>query len=212
MSKHLAEKTLQLMTIKELSVVLGVSERLIQKRVKELFPDLSKKGHTTYLTEKHVTAIKLRIEENSSLATTHDRSKLAKMPKTKLEEDLLIQQAMQIQSNRISLLQEELQNATQIIELNAPKVKLAEDSIRDKDKHYSITNAGKQLGLKQTFIFNLMKEKHLLTVDKLPTQSAINRKMLTLRTNIVAGKNRPQAVMTMENIYNFKNVYEKDFK
>ena len=211
MNKHLAEKTLNLMTIKQVAAALEVSERLIQKRVKELFPDLSKKGYTTYLTETQVTAVKLRIEQNSSLATTHDRSKLAKMPKTNLEEDLLIQQAMQIQSNRISRLQQELQNATETIKLNAPKVQLAEDSIRDKDKHYSITNAGKQLGLKQTFIFNLMKEKKLLTVDKLPTQSALNRKMLTLRTNIVAGKNRPQAVMTMENIFNFKNVYKKDF-
>jgi phage regulator Rha-like protein len=98
------------------------------------------------------------------------------------------------------------------LELQAPKVALADESIRDKTTHYSITAGGKQIGLSQSKIFNLMREKRLLTVKKLPTQLALDKNFLTLRTNIVNGKNRPQAVMNMENIFNFKRVYEKDFK
>lgn len=212
MSKHLVEKTLKLMTVKELAKVLNVSTDLIKKRIRELFPDKMENGKTTYLTEKEVTAVKLRIQENSSLSTYDDRDRLVSMPKTKLEEDLLIQQAMQIQANRVSLLTAENEQLKNEKLLNAPKVALADESIRDVNTHYSITNAGKQIGLSQSKMFSLLLEKRLITSSKLPTQKALDKNMLSIRTNVVNGKNYPQAVFTMENIFNFKRVYEKDFK
>ena len=38
-------------------------------------------------------------------------------------------------------------------------------------------------------------------------QKAIDYRILVLKTNVVDGKNREQAVMTMENIHNFKKRY-----
>lgn len=74
----------QTMTVKELSEILNVSCNLIKKRIRELFPNKMQNGKTTYLDAKEVTAIKLRIQQNSSLTTCHDRNKLSDMPKTQL--------------------------------------------------------------------------------------------------------------------------------
>ena len=62
---------------------------------------------TTYFDEKEVTAIKLRIQENSSLFTSYDRKKLSDMPKTELEEKLIIRQAIEILNRDIFDLQNE---------------------------------------------------------------------------------------------------------
>ncbi|MCP4988509.1 MAG: hypothetical protein GY928_21395 [Colwellia sp.] len=126
MSSHLIKKTLQLMTVKEVATVLNVSADLIKKRIRELYPDKMINGKTTYLTESEVTAVKLRIEQNSSLATYDDRNRLVDMPKTNLEEELLIQQAMVLQQNKIVRLEQEknllqLENKTLQIELDEEK-------------------------------------------------------------------------------------------
>ena len=212
MSNHLVSKTLNLMTVKEVAEILGLDIRTVQLKVKELFPDIVANGKITYLTQTQVTAVKLRIQENGHLATSNDRSRLANMPKTPLEEDLLIQQAMQIQANRVLILTQDNERMKNRLKLQAPLVALADESLRDVTTHFSITNAGKQIGLSQTKIFALMNEKKLLTASKLPTQKALDKGILTLRTNVVCGKNRPQAVMTMANIFNFKFSYDKDFK
>lgn len=93
------------MTIKEVADILNVSRDLIEKRVNELFPTLMKRGVTTYLNEPQITAIKLRIQQNSSLATSDNRRRLSEMPQTDLEKELIIQQAMQLQAEKIQSLQ-----------------------------------------------------------------------------------------------------------
>lgn len=64
MNKLTTEKT---MTIKEVAEVFGVSRSLIEKRIRELFPDKMKHGKTTYLNEAETTIISMRIKENTSL-------------------------------------------------------------------------------------------------------------------------------------------------
>jgi phage antirepressor YoqD-like protein len=105
MNNLTTEKT---MTIKEVSKVFGVSRDLIEKRTKELFPNKMEKGKTTYLDQVEVTAIKKRIEQNSSLATSDDRRRLVEMPKTQLEKELLVYQAMTLQQERIHELKEKI--------------------------------------------------------------------------------------------------------
>ena len=83
----------KMMTVKEVAEALNVSKELILKRIKELFPYKMQHGKTTYLNEQEVTAISIRIKENSSLATVHDRNKLSNSPKTQLEKKLIIKQA-----------------------------------------------------------------------------------------------------------------------
>lgn len=96
------------MTVKELSDTLGISKDLIKKRIRELFPDKMQNGIITHLNEEETTAIELRIKENSSLATYDDRHRLSSMPKTSLEKELIIQQAMMFQAEKIDYLQSEI--------------------------------------------------------------------------------------------------------
>ena len=125
------------MTIKELSEVLGVSRGLIEKRIRELFPNTMKNGVTTILNEEQVTAIKLRISENTSLATSHDRMRLVEMPKTDLEKELLIQQAMMFQAEKIKALQ-----AESIID------KARINRLIHDNKTYTTTEIAKELNMK----------------------------------------------------------------
>ena len=55
------------MTVKEVAEVFGVSRGLIEKRIRELFPDKMKHGVTTKLSEIEVTAISIRLKENPRL-------------------------------------------------------------------------------------------------------------------------------------------------
>jgi phage antirepressor YoqD-like protein len=87
------------------------------------------------------------------------------------------------------------------LELQAPKVELADKCIRSS-KNMSITDAGKHLGVRQKDMFEIMRDNQYLTVKRLPTQKALDRKVLTLKTNV--DKNFKQSVMTMENIMNFQ--------
>ena len=98
------------MTIKEVSCDLGVSTDLVQKRVKELFPNKMEPRKTTYLNEYEVTAISVRIKENSSIVSTGDDRR--QMPKTELEKEMYINQAMIFQAEKVNNLQLQLQIAT----------------------------------------------------------------------------------------------------
>ena len=100
------EKT---MTVIEIAEVLNVSERLIRKRIKELWhdrsADLKHNSQGGYiLTEPQVTELKLRIQENSSLTTYDDRHRLSSMPKTDLEKKLLIKQGYDLLMEEIEVL------------------------------------------------------------------------------------------------------------
>lgn len=91
-----------------------------------------------------------------------------------------------------------------------PKAELADAALRDKEEHYSITEAGKHLGLRQSEIFEILRDNKLLTLNNLPSQKSIDYKVLFLRTNAKEGqRNHPQAVMNMENMDNFRKRYIK---
>jgi len=65
MSKQIStEKT---MTVKEVAEVFGVSRGLIEKRIRELFPNKMVHGKTTYLNEAETTIISIRIKQNTYL-------------------------------------------------------------------------------------------------------------------------------------------------
>ncbi len=191
MSNHLS-KTLRLMTVKEVAELLEVTPEAIKKWVRELFPDKIKNGVKTSLTEAEVTAIKLKMRPTTKVVAT----------KTNLEKELLIQQAMMFQQEKIQTMQYELDCKNALLEFQAPKVELADKCLRDITT-MSITNAGKHLGIRQTRIFKIMRDNKYLTSKNVPTQKALDRKILEVRTNNTVNGNKPQAVMTMENIMNF---------
>lgn len=96
------------------------------------------------------------------------------------------------------------------VSLLRPKANFAKKALRDKKEHYSITQAGKHLGIGQKDMFDILRSNGLLTKENLPSQKALNKDILILRSNPDCnGRNRPQSIMTMENIYNFDNKYNQ---
>lgn len=83
------------MTVKEIAEILEKDESTIRKIGKELFPDIFKNGIKTQLNEFQVTEIKMNLGKNSEL------------PKTELEKELIIMQALQFQNEKIQSLQQE---------------------------------------------------------------------------------------------------------
>ena len=94
------------MSTKEVADILGVDVKTVQRAALSLDMDVERSGssHTMLFDEAQVTAIKLEIENHSKVN--------ALTPKTNLERQLIIQQAMQIQAEMI----EELQNKVSRLE------------------------------------------------------------------------------------------------
>ncbi len=167
------EKT---MTVKEVSEVLGVSTDLIKKRVRELFPNKMENGKTTFLNETEITAIKKRIEQNAHLVTYDDRHRLAEMPKTNLEKQLLIRQAMQLQNEMIAELEAENKQLKQENAEIKPKAELAE-ALTSSKQAISMAEAEKVLGLPfgRNTAFRKLRQAKILNKDNVPYQEYCNR-------------------------------------
>ena len=75
------------MTISEVSESLNVTPRTIRRYVEKIYPGHMRHGFVTLLNEEQVTVIKLDLEKNKHLDTS------VPLPKTELEENLIIQQA-----------------------------------------------------------------------------------------------------------------------
>jgi phage antirepressor YoqD-like protein len=72
--EKVSENLTKTMSVKQVSIALGISERAIQERVKEIYPELVSNGRPTLLLEHHVTEIKKAIEKGgrSDLAQVRD--------------------------------------------------------------------------------------------------------------------------------------------
>lgn len=146
-------KELQLsekMTLRQVADILGKDESTIRKIGKELFPDAFQNGKTTYLTEIHVTAIKLNLGKNSDL------------PKTKLEKALLIQQAMKFQQEIIEEQQAE-------IEMLTPKA-IAFDSFMSAENSISVSETAKMFNVGPYKLFRMLRDAKIFKSNNVPYQ------------------------------------------
>lgn len=154
-----AEKT---MTVKEVARILGVTERTIQRHLKAIRENLDnvvevKNGVQTSITEAEVTLIKKKIE-------TSGRSDIiapSALPKTNLEKQLLIRQAMQLQNEMIAEL--EAENEQLKIENAKAKPKAAYyDTLIERGNSTNLRNTAKELGIpEKQFIKQLQLDKFL---------------------------------------------------
>ncbi len=164
MSNHLIEnmpeigtdKPMEVMTVKEVSEILKLDKRTIQLKVKELFPDLVKERETTYLNESQVTAVKLSCEKKFAVQTD-------------LEKELLIQQAMQYQAEKIQTMQ------LQITEMK-PKADFYDQVTGSKDA-IDIASVAKVLnaGIGRNKLFGLLRDNNILQQNNQPYQTYIDR-------------------------------------
>lgn len=132
------------MTVKDVSEILGVSRQLISGKVKELFPEIVRNGIETKLNENQVTIIKLNIEKNPMIPYTIVEG----MPKSNLEKQLIIKQAMIIQQELIKELQKEKQQLENKVNQLIHNAKL-----------YTSTEIAKELNLKSAVQLNKILEE-----------------------------------------------------
>lgn len=144
------------MTVKEVAEALNVSDRTVRRHLSDIRSNLDnvvqvKNGITSTLSEVEVTEIKLRIERSGR----NDLPQTKDLPKTDLEKELIIQQAMILQNEKIQRLQEEL-NA------NRQKV-IVHDQIIDSTGLILPSVAGKMIMKKPNiFIKWLVDDVHVL--------------------------------------------------
>ncbi len=150
------------MTTKELADVLGVDVKTIQRAVDSLDINVARVGsnHTMVFTEEQATAIKIAIENHSKVN--------ALTPKTTLEKQLIIQQAMQLQQEMIA----ELQDKVAKLE---PAAEFAYQICSSKDA-IDIGNCAKVLNrnIGRNRLFEFLRNKNILQPDNIPYQKYID--------------------------------------
>lgn len=129
------------MTVREVADILGLDPRTIQLKVKELFPHLVRERKTTFLTESQVTMVKLSCEKRFAVKTT-------------LEKELIIQQALFFQEEKIQTLLKENRN----LRIKADVA----DRIADTDGLVLPSDAGKQITGHPIKFINWMESEGIL--------------------------------------------------
>ena len=147
------EKT---MTTKEVAKVLNVAERTIRRHAEKM--GLTVNGLPTMLTESEVTQIKLKLERSGR----NDLDNVVHLPKTNLEKQLLIKQAMILQQEMIQELQAEN-------EVMKPKA-LAYDSFLSSENTLSMSEVAKSLGTGSKRLFDKLRKIGILQKDNTPYQ------------------------------------------
>jgi phage antirepressor YoqD-like protein len=152
----------QKMTTKEVADILGVDVKTVQRAALSLDMDVERSGssHTMLFDEAQTTAIKLEIENHSKVN--------ALTPKTNLERQLIIQQAMQIQAEMI----EELQSKVSRLE---PAANFAYQLCSSKDT-IEIGECAKVLNknIGRNRLFEFLRNSNVLQSNNIPYQKYID--------------------------------------
>lgn len=150
------------MTTNQVAEALGVDSRTIRRTVESLDMHVQREGssHTMLFDEYEVTKIKLELENHSKVN--------ALSPKTNLEKQLIIQQAMKYQAEMI----EELQNKVAKLE---PAATFAYQICSSKDA-IDIGSCAKVLNrnIGRNNLFEFLRYKKILQQDNIPYQKFID--------------------------------------
>lgn len=136
------------MTTKELAQSLGVDVKTIQRTATKLFNPSTlmsrviNGGKSQVFNEAQATAIKLELQNHSKVN--------ALSPKTTLEKQLLIKQAMRLQDEMIAELQAQNEMQKAMIEEMQPKSDVY-DSISDSATLQDLQTAAVTIGIKNIF-------------------------------------------------------------
>lgn len=140
------------MTITEFSNIMKVSHDTIRNKVRELFPELLKKGITTRLNETQITIIKMSLEKNPNLPT----NEIVGMTDM---EALILQKKLDIwKDNKIA----ELQKDNEIMK---PKA-LYYDKLVENNHLTNIRDTAKQLNINERVFTKFLINSSLCYRDK----------------------------------------------
>lgn len=191
--------TNRVMTTKEVAKALGVSERAVRGHAQKM--GLTRNGVQTLITQYQATEIKKALS-NSGRKDLANVCQLENVS-TELEENEIVMRALSIlKRNRDEYKQRAEIAETKCIELQ-PKADYADKALKTTTQ-MSITDAGKILEIRQSDMFKFLHYEKLLTSKNLPTQKAIDLKMLTLRKYVINETDtKKTACMTDSNLSNF---------
>lgn len=190
------------MTVKEVAVAFGYEPDTIRKKAKELFPDMVANGKATRLTEAQATAIKQALTP---------RTLALKSEVHKSTTDLEMFQRV---AESIAWLTTKVQEQQEALALAAPKIAVADNFLRS-DRHMSITDAGKHLGMKQGHTLDCLRAGGYLTEKNKPTSKALDENVLHIKQVLIGpdAQGNPrytsQAVVCANQVENFRRAVEK---
>jgi hypothetical protein len=145
----------QRMTIKAVAIALNVSRELIVKKVREFFPYLLVKGKTTYLNEGQVQKIKNNILENPHLVRSYEVvTRLDKQKTIRLAIEYLNEEIVDLKKENMDLKKEKIILSVE----NQVKEKKLGLLMADKEKHFTSTQVGAEVGLSAVALNQLLKK------------------------------------------------------
>lgn len=180
------------MTTKEVANSLGVSVETVRANGKELFPYLFVNGKTTYLNEVQCTAIKMKIEKHHNLQST-----LEVMPKTNLEKQLLIKQAMILQNEIIAELQAENEKQKQLLLEQKEDVEFSKSVQADEKSCFTMAQVSQELKLPHgnKWLFKKLRELGILKADNCPYQQYVDMGLFKVYPKVIPIKDSTKTVL-----------------
>lgn len=188
------------MTIKELSEVLGFSERSIRRSIDKYFPGLLQNGKKTVLNELQVTVIKKDIEKHhNGLGDT------AELPKTKLEKMFLIKQAMVLLNEELE--EAEKQNAL-LRQENKKLLPKADcyDVFIDSNGLFNIGTVAKELSVKPRVLFQLLRDTGYINSYNVAYQKHVDAGYFEIKNKTVNNTTYPVSMVTPKGIVKIKSL------
>lgn len=207
------EKQESTMTVKEVSEIFGVTERTVQRHLKSIRDSLDnvvevQNGIKSLITEKEVTLIKKKIE----LSGRNDVINPAALPKTNLEKQLLIRQAMQLQNEMIAELEAENKQLKIENEQQKPKVEYF-DTLINRGNSTNIRNTAKELKIPERQFIKMLQLDGFLYRDKhnqlCPYSEYIQKGYFEVKEWQQGEKTGTQTLITVEGKQFFINKYQK---
>lgn len=144
------------MTVRQIAEVLGISERTVQLKAKELFPEIIQERETSYFNEIEVTAIKNACEKKFAVVTQRDKIET-------------IQKAQ-------SYLAEMVEDLQKKIAEDAPKVEFFE-AVTNSEDCLSVGDVAKilNMGMGQNKLFRFLRDNHIFMENNQPYQRFIDQ-------------------------------------
>jgi len=162
--KEIANQGDKRMTVKEVATALGVSERVVQMSIKRLCPEAVANGKTTWLTERHVTEIKMDLQRHHNLEGTFE------VATTDLE---MTMKAAEVVAWAMAKIEEQ---KTQLAEAK-PKIEFF-DAVTESTDTIDMGEVAKVLnipGFGRNNLFAFLRGKKILMSDNTPYQTYIDR-------------------------------------
>lgn len=159
--KQEIQKHHNLMTTKDIAKALNISDRWVRNTIEKLrnnnsavFEDIYLNSQGGFLlNETQVTAIKLELQNHSKVN--------ALSPKTLLEKQLLIQQAMQLQSEMIEELQAENERQKAQLTEQAPKIEMY-NKLVDRSFCKCLRDTAQFIGEHEKHFLQVLQDKKII--------------------------------------------------